>query len=95
MKKWYSYVAVALLTVPLLFNWQAHEVLKLKTFDAFVQIPEPSGWFVTLDITEDDVAAAGGWPYPRQDLARIQLDLLEAGALGVCLLYTSPSPRDS
>ena len=33
---------------------------------------EPSGWFVTLDITEDDVAA---WPYPRQDLARIQLDL--------------------
>ena len=90
MKKWYSYVAVALLTVPLLFNWQAHEVLKLKTFDAFVQIPEPSGWFVTLDITEDDVAAAGGWPYPRQDLARIQLDLLEAGALGVGWVVAFP-----
>ena len=90
MKKWYSYVAVALLTVPLLFNWQAHEVLKLKTFDAFVQTPEPSGWFVTLDITEDDVAAAGGWPYPRQDLARIQLDLLEAGALGVGWVVAFP-----
>ena len=90
MKKWYSYVAVGLLTVPLLFNWQAHEVLKLKTFDAFVQIPEPSGWFVTLDITEDDVAAAGGWPYPRQDLARIQLDLLEAGALGVGWVVAFP-----
>ena len=90
MKKWYSYVAVALLTLPLLFSWQALEVLKLKTFDAFVQTPEPSGWFVTLDITEDDVAAAGGWPYPRQDLARIQLDLLEAGALGVGWVVAFP-----
>ena len=90
MKKWYSYVAVALLALPLLFSWQALEVLKLKTFDAFVQTPEPSGWFVTLDITEDDVAAAGGWPYPRQDLARIQLDLLEAGALGVGWVVAFP-----
>ena len=90
MKKWYSYVAVGLLTIPLLFNWQALEVLKLKTFDAFVQKEEPSGWFVTLDITEDDVAAAGGWPYPRQDLARIQLDLLEAGALGVGWVVAFP-----
>ena len=90
MKKWYSYVAVGLLTIPLLFNWQALEVLKLKTFDAFVQKEEPSGWFVTLDITEEDVAAAGGWPYPRQDLARIQLDLLEAGALGVGWVVAFP-----
>lgn len=90
MKKWYSYVAVGLLTLPLLFNWQALEVLKLKTFDAFVQKEEPSGWFVTLDITEEDVAAAGGWPYPRQDLARIHLDLLEAGALGVGWVVAFP-----
>lgn len=90
MKKWYSYAAVGLLTLPLLFNWQALEVLKLKTFDAFVQKEEPSGWFVTLDITEEDVAAAGGWPYPRQDLARIQLDLLEAGALGVGWVVAFP-----
>jgi adenylate cyclase len=90
VKKWYSYVAVGLLTLPLLFNWQALEVLKLKTFDAFVQKEEPSGWFVTLDITEEDVAAAGGWPYPRQDLARIHLDLLEAGALGVGWVVAFP-----
>jgi len=90
VKKWYSYVAVGLLTLPLLFNWQALEVLKLKTFDAFVQEQDPSGWFVTLDITEEDVAAAGGWPYPRQDLARIHLDLLEAGALGVGWVVAFP-----
>jgi len=90
MKKWYSYVTVGLLTLPLLFNWQALEVLKLKTFDALVQTPDPSGWFVTLDITEEDVALAGGWPYPRQDLARIQLDLLDAGALGVGWVVAFP-----
>jgi len=90
MKKWYSYITVALLTLPLLFSWQALEVLKLKTFDALVQTPDPSGWFVTLDITEKDVALAGGWPYPRKDLARIQLDLLDAGALGVGWVVAFP-----
>ena len=49
-----------------------------------ISVPDPSTRIVLhLDITEEDVALAGGWPYPRQDLARIQLDLLDAGALGV------------
>ena len=90
MKKWISFVSIGALCLPLLFNWQALEVLKLKTFDALVQTPDPSGWFVTLDITEEDVALAGGWPYPRKDLARIQLDLLEAGALGVGWVVAFP-----
>ena len=90
MKKWISFISIGALCLPLLFNWQALEVLKLKTFDALVQTPDPSGWFVTLDITEEDVALAGGWPYPRKDLARIQLDLLEAGALGVGWVVAFP-----
>ena len=90
MKKWISLLAIPILAIPLLFNWQAIEILKLKTFDALVQKQDPSGWFVTLDITEEDVAAAGGWPYPRQDLARIHLDLLEAGALGVGWVVAFP-----
>jgi len=90
MKKWISFVSIGALCLPLLFNWQALEVLKLKTFDALVQTPDPSGWFVTLDITEEDVELAGGWPYPRKDLARIQLDLLEAGALGVGWVVAFP-----
>ena len=90
MKKWIALVSIPILCLPLLFNWQALEVLKLKTFDALVTTPEPSGWFTTLDITEKDVALAGGWPYPRQDLARIQLDLMEAGALGVGWVVAFP-----
>ena len=90
MKKWISFVSIGALCLPLLFNWQALEVLKLKTFDALVQTPDSSGWFVTLDITEEDVALAGGWPYPRKDLARIQLDLLKAGALGVGWVVAFP-----
>ena len=90
MKKWISLLSIPILCVPLLFNWQALEVLKLKTFDALVQTPDPSGWFTTLDITEEDVTLAGGWPYPRQDLARIQLDLIEAGALGVGWVVAFP-----
>ena len=90
MKKWISLLSIPILCMPLLFNWQALEILKLKTFDALVQTPDPSGWFVTLDITEEDVTLAGGWPYPRQDLARIQLDLLDAGALGVGWVVAFP-----
>ena len=90
MKKWISLISIPILCVPLLFNWQALEVLKLKTFDALVQTPDPSGWFTTLDITEEDVALAGGWPYPRQDLARIQLNLMEAGAVGVGWVVAFP-----
>ena len=90
MKKWISLISIPLLCIPLIFNWQALEILKLKTFDAIVQTPEPSGWFTTLDITEEDVSMMGGWPFPRQDLARIHLDLVEAGAIGVGWVVAFP-----
>ena len=90
MKKWISLLSIPILCIPLLFNWQALEILKLKTFDALVQTPEPSGVFVTLDITEEDVSMMGGWPFPRQDLARIHLDLIEAGAMGVGWVVAFP-----
>jgi adenylate cyclase len=80
--KWAS-LLLGLLTLPLLFNVTPLEVMRLKTFDAFVQTPEPSGNFVILNITEEDVQTRGGYPFPRQDLAKIQIDLLNKGALGV------------
>ena len=90
MKKWISLLSIPILCIPLLFNWQALEILKLKTFDALVKIPEPSNNFVLLDITEEDVSMMGGWPFPRQDLARIHLDLFEAGAWGVGWVVAFP-----
>ena len=80
--KW-SIPLLALLIVPLLFNSVPLEILRLKTFDAFVETPEPSGHFVILNITEEDVQERGGYPFPRQDLAQIQIDLLNNGAIGV------------
>ena len=80
--KWAS-LLLGLLTLPLLFNVTPLEVMRLKTFDTFVQTPEPSGNFVILNITEEDVQKRGGYPFPRQDLAKIQIDLLNKGALGV------------
>ena len=61
--------------MPLLFNFVPLEILRLKTFDAFVETPEPSGHFVILNITEEDVQEKGGYPFPRQALAQIQIDL--------------------
>ena len=90
MKKWISLLTIPILAIPLLFNWQALEILKLKVFDAFVQIPEESGWFVTLDITEEDVSKAGGWPFPRAELAKIQNKLLNSGAMGVGWVVSFP-----
>jgi len=80
--KW-AITLLGLLTLPLLFNFGPLEVLRLKTFDALVTTPEPSGYFTILNITEEDVQERGGYPFPRQDLAEIHVDLLNEGATGV------------
>ena len=40
--KWAS-LLLGILTLPLLFNFGPLEVMRLKTFDALVTTPEPSG----------------------------------------------------
>ena len=82
----------AALALPLLLNWSALEVLRLKTFDAFITQPTPSGHFVVLDITEEDIAREGGWPFPRQTLATLQNELMARGALGVGWVVLFPQP---
>jgi len=91
MKKIFCVLAV-LLSLPLLFQTTPTEILKLKTFDTFIQTPEPSGNFVILNITEEDVEREGGYPLPRKRLADIQLELLGKGALGVGWVISFPQP---
>jgi len=79
-----------LLAVPLIFQSTPTEILKLKTFDAFIKTPEPSGNFVILNITEEDVEKEGGYPLPRERLADIQIELLGAGAMGVGWVISFP-----
>ena len=83
---------LVLLSIPLLFNWSALEILKLKVFDAGIKDQEPSGYFVTLDITEEDVQQEGGWPFPRARLAEIHMELLERGAMGVGYVISFSEP---
>ena len=71
------------LALPLVFQFTPTEILKLKTFDALVKEQTPSGNFVILNITESDVTERGGYPFPRRDLAQIQVDLINEGAIGV------------
>ena len=83
---------MAVLSLPLIFDYKALEILRLKTFDALVQEQTPSGHFVILDITENDISKEGGWPFPRQRLAEIQTDLLDRGAIGVGWVIMFPQP---
>jgi len=69
-----------------------YKVLKLKTFDALVTEQESSGNFTILNITEEDVEREGGYPFPRKRLAEIQVELLEAGAIGVGWVIAFPHP---
>ena len=70
----------------------AYEILKLKTFDAFVEEKKPSGYFTVLNITEDDITNEGGYPLPRQRLSEIQAQLLENGASGIGWVIAFPQP---
>ena len=81
-----------LLSLPLLFQSTPTEIIKLKTFDSLIKTSEPSGNFVILNITEEDVEREGGYPLPRQRLAEIQLDIIGKGALGVGWVISFPQP---
>ena len=81
---------LVILSLPLVFQSTPTEILKLKIFDALVEEQEPSGNFVILNITEDDVANEGGWPLPRRRLAQIQVDLINEGAIGVGWVMSFP-----
>jgi len=89
--KW-SLPLIGLLTLPLLFNAVPLQILKLKTFDAFIETPDPTGYFSILNITEEDLDAEGGYPLPRESLANIHTKLLEKGAIGVGWVMLFPHP---
>ena len=80
--KW-AFTLIGLLTLPLLFNLAPLEVMRLKTFDALVTTPSPTGHFTILNITEEDLDNMGGYPLPRQKLAEIHKQIIDAGAYGV------------
>ena len=89
------FTLLVLFFIPVTFQWEILEVLKLKTFDALVTEQESSGNFTILNITEKDVDKEGGYPFPRQRLAEIQIELLEAGAIGVGWVIAFPHPDRS
>ena len=84
MKKLILPILIILL-LPLIYQSTPTEILKLKVFDSFIQIPNESGNFVILNITEEDVEREGGYPLPRKRLAEIQMEMLGKGALGMAL----------
>lgn len=79
-----------ILALPLVFQSTPTEILKLKTFDILVKQHEPSGNFIILNITEEDVEREGGYPLPRERLADIQLEILGKGAMGVGWVISFP-----
>lgn len=80
--KW-AITLLTLLTLPLLFNSVPLEVLRLKTFDALITEQSPTGHFTILNIDETFLDEQGGYPLPRETLAKIHNDIINAGALGV------------
>jgi adenylate cyclase len=89
--KWAS-LLLFFLTLPLVFNAPPLEILRLKTFDALVKTPEPTGYFTILNIDEEFIDQQGGYPLPRQTLADIHFKLLQQGALGVGWTILFPHP---
>ena len=92
MKKLIVSVIMVLLSGVLLYQPTLLEVIKLRTFDAFVQTEQPTGNVVVLNLTEDDIHREGGWPFPRQRLAEIHTDLLDRGAVSVSWVAAFSEP---
>tara|TARA_R110000850_G_scaffold120986_1_gene238691 strand:- start:230 stop:1996 length:1767 start_codon:yes stop_codon:yes gene_type:complete len=92
MKKLQLLGLIALLVLPLVLQLTPLEILKLKVFDYWVKDQEPSGYFTILNIAEKDVREEGGWPFPRERLAEIHMQLLERGAMGVGYVIAFSEP---
>ena len=81
---------ILILCLPLIYKSTPTEILKLNIFDSLVKNQKPSGNFVILNITEDDVAREGGYPLPRRRLAEIQVELINKGAIGIGWVMSFP-----
>ena len=92
MKKLQLLGLIVLLGLPLVLQLTPLEILKLKVFDSWIKDQEPSGYFTVLNITEQDVRDEGGWPFPRDQLAEIHMQLLERGAMGVGYVIAFSEP---
>ena len=92
IKKFTPLFLLFFLSLPLVYQSTPTEILKLKTFDAFVPDKEPSGYFTILNIDEGAIRNEGGYPLSRQTLAQIHINLLRQGALGVGWVIAFPQP---
>jgi adenylate cyclase len=92
MKKLIPVFLLLLLVMPLINQYDLYQVLKLKTFDSLIPEKKPSGYFTILNITENDITREGGYPLSRQRLSKIQIELLEKGAIGVGWVVAFPQP---
>jgi len=92
MKKTIIGFIAALLFSALFYQPTLVEVIKLRTFDYFIETEDPTGTIVLLNLTEEDIQSEGGWPFPRERLAEIHIDLLNAGAASVSWVAVFSEP---
>jgi adenylate cyclase len=93
MRKLQGLLLIALFVTPLIYQPTFYQVLKLRTFDRFIETPDRSGYFAILNITEEDVDREGGYPLSRVRLGEIQVELLRKGATGVGWVIGFPHPN--
>ena len=93
MRKLQGLLLIALFATPLIYQPTFYQVLKLRTFDRFIETPAKSGYFALLNITEEDVDREGGYPLSRVRLGEIQVELLRKGATGVGWVIGFPHPN--
>ena len=93
MRKLQGLLLIALFATPLIYQPTFYQVLKLRTFDRFIETPDRSGYFAILNITEEDVNREGGYPLSRVRLGEIQVELLRKGATGVGWVIGFPHPN--
>jgi len=92
MKKIIIVMIAALLFSALIYQPTLVEVIKLRTFDHFVKTEEPTGAIVLLNLTEEDIQNEGGWPFPRERLSELHVDLLNKGAASVSWVAVFSEP---
>ena len=90
----YALVVLAALVLLRIVDPWPIETLRLKYFDSLFTLndPVPSDYIAIYDIDEAALEKNGQWPWPRQELAKLNASFLEQGAAAV--VYTVLFPEE-
>ena len=99
--RWIALVILAAFMAVRVMDPTPLQTVRVKTFDLFQQLEPrkimPNSPVVIVDLDEESLKEVGQWPWPRNQLAQMTLNLFKMGAsvVGFDVIFAEPDRMNS